>query len=196
MPDLDYTREKFSAGVMILATHPGRINERLYRAYEEAVRFGRHIDDLEDLELALDIEVFHRWMTEQSRVGNRGSTILAMSEKEAGQAAKEVVDLEARVRVEVEARRFRGHQPLAGSGGGGPGAGLPRPGPSQTGAGRVGGRASVAAPAPARSLGPADGGGEEALPAGRPGRRPSPTSIDLRTGTLDGPSSAVVGRSH
>jgi len=103
VPDLHYTRQKFSAGVTMLATHPGRINERLYRAYEEALRFG-HLDDIEHVELALDIEVFHRWVTEQSRVGNRGSTILAMSEEEAGEAAKEAVDLEARIRDALEAR--------------------------------------------------------------------------------------------
>jgi hypothetical protein len=177
MPDLDYARERFSAGMMILATHPGRVNERLYHAYEDAIRHARRIDDILDLELALDIEVFHRWMTEQTRAGNRGSTILAMSEDEASEAAKELFGLESRIRVEQQAQRSGGQRAGGGSSAGGPGAGPLKAGPVSNldGGGRVGRSTST------QPLAPADRGVEDA-PAGgtRPGGRPSPTSIDLR----------------
>ena len=192
MPDLDYTQQRFSAAVVILATHHGRINERLYAAYEEAVRHARRIDGIEDLELALDIEVFHRWMTEQTRAGNRGSAILAMSEDEASEAAKELVGLEGRIRVELEAQRPRARQARAASSGAGAGASSPetRFGPSPGDADRV--RGSRSAP----PSNPAHDRGNDAPPSRRkPGVPLSPTSIDLRDAVQQARDSDRLSRS-
>ena len=181
MPDLDYTQQRFSAGVLILATNHGRINERLYSAYEEAVKHVRRIDDIEDLELALDIEVFHRWMTEQTRAGNRGSAILAMGEDEAAEAAKELVALEGRLRLELEVYRSRSRQ-ARGSSGAGADARSP-----ETGYGRSPGGADRLRGT--RSMTPIDTAGdrgEDALRSRKaPGVRVSPTSIDLRDAAQD-----------
>jgi hypothetical protein len=195
MPDLDYTQQRFSAGVLILATHHGRINERLYSAYEEAVKQVRRIDDIEDLELALDIEVFHRWMTEQTRAGNRGSAILAMSEDEAGEAAKELVDLEARIRVALRTQRSRGRPGRVGSSG----AGARSPEVADRrfgGTGRTGGGTPEVAPAPSRPVGTTEDVGRKALRGGTGlGRRPSPTTVDLRDAPTADPTSAFFSRS-
>ena len=194
MPDLDYTQQRFLAALVILATNHGRINERLYAAYEEAVRQVRRIDGIEDLELALDIEVFHRWMTEQTRAGNRGSAILAMGEDEASEAAKELVGLEGRIRAELQLQRARARQARAGANGAGAGARSPQ-GPDRSfgGTGRTEGATREVASAP---IGTADDGGRKALPGGTGlGKRPSPTTLDLRDAPQADPASAFFSRS-
>jgi hypothetical protein len=192
MPDLGYTHQRFLAAVVILATHHGRINERLYAAYDEAVRQVRRIDGIEDLELALDIEVFHRWMTEQTRAGNRGSAILAMSEDEASEAARELVGLEGRIRVELQVQRSRARQARAASSGAGAGARSPetRFDPSPSDADRV--RGSRSDP----PIDPAQDRGHDALPSRKqPSLRLSPTSIDLRDAVQEDRESDRLSRS-
>ena len=88
MADLHYTREKFAAGVTILTTHPGRIKERLDRAYAEHVMFAT-LEDATNIELSAAVADVHRTMTRGARVG--APTIETMNEDEAIEVAQDIM---------------------------------------------------------------------------------------------------------
>jgi hypothetical protein len=91
------TVEKFHAGIRILATHPGKIQERLASAFVQQIARIVPEDDIPDLELRRDFERLMKRVTKRgSNAPIQGAiqhTILRMYVKTAVPIAEEVLYL-------------------------------------------------------------------------------------------------------
>ena len=103
MADLIYTNGKLWAAVGILATHPGRIQDRLSKAYHESLVFVP-----EPILPSYLKPIYQRvWQsltssTESEQEGRLEASIAMLSDDEAVAVANDVVELAYRVREAVD----------------------------------------------------------------------------------------------
>jgi hypothetical protein len=98
-----YLHEKFHTGLTILAEGHDRIKERLYNAYISQLNRGEaRENDLPD-DLRVKIDAFHARMTANNdptgEFGDIRATVDAMTEDEAVDMAREVVQIEYELRM-------------------------------------------------------------------------------------------------
>jgi len=92
----DYASEKFGAGVLTLAEAPGRIKERLLDAYLSQVMRAHPPDAGLSAEITKRINDLDARMTRVSEPAPNGTiaaTVDAMTEEEASELAREIVEL-------------------------------------------------------------------------------------------------------
>jgi hypothetical protein len=91
----NYAREKFTAGLHILAEGQGDRRQRLVDAYVEQVGHAEPDKQLPPA-MAKHIEALHVRMTSVAQKGEEGSvaaTVAAMSDEEVGAAVEEILSI-------------------------------------------------------------------------------------------------------
>lgn len=105
--NLSHAREKFSAAVDALATHPGSIKERLISAYAGSVLSVRDYPGGVPAGFAQRLNELHARMTAVPGDGSIAATVNAMPDDEAVECAKEIVAITWQLRAEGNGRSSR-----------------------------------------------------------------------------------------
>jgi hypothetical protein len=101
--DLGYAHERFSVGVLILATHAGRIQERLIEAWTSQITYGATLMDgtgpkFPD-DLSAEVAALGTRMTSE---GSVQATVDAMTADDASEIARQIVHLDYAIAEALE----------------------------------------------------------------------------------------------
>lgn len=105
--DLSYAHEKLATGVSMLAIGSGRIHQRLIDAFTRAVMHAPM--EGEPAELSAKIRDLHEDMTCEPAVADEGTiiaTVRTMTEDQACEMARRIVELDFEVRAAIEDQRI------------------------------------------------------------------------------------------
>jgi hypothetical protein len=106
-PDLKETRSTLEIGISILATHPGRIRERLIEAFHKELHLIQ-ADDIAGPDLSVDAKPY--WQKVQAAVtaqhdekeGSYAPSIEAMTEEEASRIAEMITGVASMISLALE----------------------------------------------------------------------------------------------